>query len=239
MQRKRFFPVACAALLLTVGMPALAGHRTRQPDRSFQVRLGGFFPDGDSDFWAENESVFTLDASDFDDAVFGLTYSHSFNRFFELDVNADFTDETVVSEYRSFVDISGFPILHDSTLKTSPVTVGIRFLPFGRAKRGGSKPVFFLGAGGGINFWSYEEIGDFIDFSDPANPIIFGEFRERGTAFVKYGVCGIELPLAPGFNLGFEARYFSSDDEFKDDFAGLGTLDMSGLAASVSANWRF
>ncbi len=239
MKHKRFSFVICLVVLLTLGLPLLAGQRTRQPDRSFQLRLGGFFPDGDSDFWADNESVFTLDASDFDDILFGLTYSHSFNRFFELDVNADFTDETVVSEYRNFVDGSGFPILHDSTLKTSPVTVGVRFMPFGRAKQGRSKPVFFLGAGGGVNFWSYGEIGDFIDFNDPANPIIFGEFKERGEAFVGYGVFGLELPLAPGFNLGFEARFFSSDDEFKGDFAGLGTLDMSGLAASVSANWRF
>jgi len=236
MKRKRFSFVVCLAVLLTLGLPLLAGQLTREPDRSFQLRLGGFFLDGDGDFWADNESVFTLDTSDFNDIVFGLTYSHSFNRYFELDVNADFTDETVVSEYQNFVDASGFPILHDSTLKTSPVTVGVRFLPFGRA---GRKPVLFLGAGGGVNFWSYGEIGEFIDFSDPANPIVFGEFKERDEAFVAYGVGGLELPLAPGFNIGFEARYFSSDDKLNGDFAGLGTLDMSGWTASVSANWRF
>jgi len=237
MKRSRLSLVVCLTLL-TLGLPALAGHRSRQPDRSAQFRLGGFFVDGDSDFWIDNESVFTLDASDFDGTQFGMTYSHSFNRHFNLDVNADFYDETVVSEYRDFVDGSGFPIFHDSTLQTTPLTVGVRFLPFGSSNRG-SKPVFFLGAGGGINFWRYDEIGEFIDFDDPANPTVFGEFTERGEAFVKYGVCGIEFPLADGFNLGFEARYFRSDDEFEGDFRGLGTLDMSGVAASVSANWRF
>ncbi|NIM01777.1 MAG: hypothetical protein GTN89_13325 [Acidobacteria bacterium] len=239
MQRTRSFPVTCLILLLSVGLPTLAGHRSRQPDRSFQVRLGGFFLDGDGPFWADNESIFTLDASDFDNTTVGLTYSHGFNRFFELDVNADFTNETVVSEYRDFVDGSGFPILHDSTLRTTPMTVGMRFLPLGRAGAGKSKPVFFLGAGGGVNFWTYEEFGDFIDFSDPANPIILGDFRETGEAFVSYGVIGLELPLSPSFNLGFEARHFSSDDELKGDFAGLGKLDMGGWAGSVSANWRF
>ena len=239
MKHTRISFVICLALLLTLGLPALAGHRTRQPDRSFQVRMGGFFLDGDGDFWADNESVFTLDASDFDDFLFGLTYSHGFNRFFELDLNADFTDETVVAEYRDFVDGSGFPILHDSTLKTAPMTIGARFLPFGRATRGTSKPVLFVGGGAGVNFWRYEEFGDFIDFDDPANPLVLGDFSESGEAFVTYGVAGLELPLSPAFNLGFEARYFSSDDELKGDFAGLGKLDMSGWAASVSANWRF
>lgn len=239
MKRKHISFFTCLVLMLGLGLPALAGHRTRQPDRSFQVRMGGFFLDGDGDFWADNESVFTLDASDFDDFLFGVTYSHGFNRFFELDVNADFTDETIVTEYRDFVDGSGFPILHDSTLNTSPLTIGARFLPFGRAQRGKSKPVLFVGAGAGVNFWRYDEFGDFIDFDDPANPIILGDFTERGEAFVTYGVAGLELPLAPAFNLGFEARYFSSDDELKGDFAGLGKLDMSGWAGSISANWRF
>ncbi|NIM64266.1 MAG: hypothetical protein GTO30_22210 [Acidobacteria bacterium] len=238
MRNKLFFP-ACLILLFGVSLPALAGHRTRPLDRSFQVRLGGFFLEGDGDFWADNESVFTLDASDYDDFILGLTYSHGFNRFLELDINADFTDETVVSEYRNFVDGSGFPILHDSTLQTSPITAGVRFLPFGRAQLGSRKPVLFVGAGAGVNFWTYEEFGDFIDFSDPANPIVVGDFRERGEAFVSYAVGGIELPLSPAFNLGFEARYFSSDDRLKGDFAGLGTLDMSGWAASISAGWRF
>ena len=239
MKHKRFFFMVCLALLPALGLPALAGHRTRQPDRSFQVRLGGFFLDGDGDFWANSESVFTLDESDFDGASFGMTYSHGFNRFLELDLNADFTDETSVSDYRDFVDGSGFPIFHDSTLKTSPLTVGVRFLPLGRGQAGRTKPVLFLGAGAGVNFWQYEEFGDFIDFADPANPIILGDFRERGAAYVTYGVCGLEIPLAPAFNLGVEARYFSSDDELNDDFSGLGTLDMSGWKASVSANWRF
>ena len=237
MKRTRSSLVVCLALLI-FGLPALAGHRSRQADRSVQFRLGGLFVDGESDFWDDNQSVFTLEASDFDGTMFGMTYSHAFNRFFDLDFNADFYGESVVSEYRDFVDGSGFPILHDSKLQMTPMTVGVRLLPFGRSN-GESKPVFFLGAGVGVNFWTYEEVGDFIDFSDPLNEIIFGEFVERGEAFVKYGAAGLELPLAEGFNLGFEARYFRSDDEFKDDFGGLGELDMSGVAASVSVNWRF
>ncbi len=235
MKRTRSALVACCALLAMFGLPTQAG----SSERSFQARLGGFLFEGESDFWDENASVFALEASDFDDTTLGLTYSVPFNRFFEVDLNADLFDETVVSEYRDFTDASGFAILHDSTLQMVPLTLGVRFVPFGRGKHGGKRPVLYVGAGAGVNFWRYEEFGDFIDFNDPANPIIFGEFKERGEAFVGYGVCGLELPLAPGFNLGFEARYFSSYDEFKDDFAVLGTLDISGLAASVSASWRF
>jgi hypothetical protein len=239
MKHKQCSFVVCAALLMVFGLPALAQPRPPQLDRSVQFRFGGFFLAGDGDFWADNESVFTIEASDFDGLLFGATYSHGFNRYLELDLNADYTGGSTVSEYRNFVSGSGFPILHESRLQMWPLTAGVRLVPFGRAKPGARKPVLFVGAGAGVNFWSYEEFGDFIDFSDPTNPIILGDFREDGEAFVAYGLFGIEFPLAPAFNVGIEARYFSSDDKLSGDFAGLGTLDMSGWSASVSGNWRF
>lgn len=230
MKRTRSALVACCTLLALFGLPTQAGSF----ERSFQARLGGFLLEGESDFWDDNASVFTLEASDFDDTMLGLTYSVPFNRFFEVDLNADLFDETVVSEYRA----SGFPILHDSTLQMVPVTLGVRFVPFGRGKHGGKRPVLFVGAGAGVNFWRYEEFGDFIDFSDSANPI-FGDFRESGEAFVSYAAAGLELPISDNFAVGVEARYFDSDDDFKGDFAGLGTLDMTGVSASITGRWRF
>jgi hypothetical protein len=235
MKRLRSALATCCVLLTTFGVPAIAG----SPDRSFEARFGGFFLEGDGDFWADNESVFTLDASDFDDATIGLTYSVSFNRFFDMDINADLFDETIVSEYRDFTDDSGFPIFHDSTLSIVPVTLGLRFLPFGHGRHGERRPTLFLGAGAGVNFWRYEEFGDFIDFNDPANPLVFGDFSESGQAFVSYVAAGLQLPVSHNFSLGFEARRFMSDDELKGDFAGLGTLDMNGTSASISGHWRF
>ena len=238
MRHTRWTTLVCA-IFLTVSLPALAGGRRLANDQSVQARLGAFFVEGESDFWDDNVDIFTLEPSDFDDVTFGMTYSHSFNRFFELDLNTDFFDQAVVSEYNDFVDGSGFPILHDSSLEMIPVTVGVRFLPFGRAKAGKKKPVFFVGAGGGVNFWQYEEVGDFIDFADPGNPIVFGVFSESGEAFVGYATAGLELPITHGMNIGFETRWFNSDDKLGGDFAGLGEIDLSGFSASVSANWRF
>jgi len=228
-----------AALLVPLGAEAGVKRRARAADSGFQVRFGGMFLDGDSDFWADNEALFTLDTADFDDATLGLTFSRAFNNHFEMDFNIDFYDDRVVSEYRDYTDGGGFPILHDTRLEATPVTAGVRFLPFGRYGANGPRPVFFVGAGAGVNFWRYQEVGDFIDFSDPNLGIVFGRFRERDAAFVSYGTAGFEMPVGPRFNLGLEARYFSSDDKLNGDFAGLGTLDLSGFGAYVSGNWRF
>ena len=106
MKHTRSALVACCALLALFGLPAQAG----SSERSFQARLGGFLFEGESDFWDDNASVFALEASDFDDTTLGLTYSVPFNRFFEVDLNADLFEGTVISEYRDFTDASGFPV---------------------------------------------------------------------------------------------------------------------------------
>ena len=241
MKRIRVAGALLLSLFIFSSVVTEAGSKRRHHDggSSFQLRWGGFFPEAKSDFWQDNEALFTLNSSDFDETTVGLTFSKSINNHFEIDLNVDFYDDTVFSDYRDYVDGGGFPIVHESTLDTAPVTVGVRFLPFGRYGRDGSRPVFFVGAGAGVDFWRYREAGDFIDFNDPGQPIVFDVFRDRGATFVGYGTAGIEMPVGQRFNLGLEARYFSAEADLQDDFAGLGTIDLSGFGAYVSGNWRF
>ena len=112
---QRCLPFAIALMFLTATFVE-AGHKRRHRDSStsFQVRLGGFFPEGESNFWADNESIFTLNASDFDDGAIGATFSRAYGNHLEMDFNIDHYNGTTVSEYRNFVDAAGFPILHDT-----------------------------------------------------------------------------------------------------------------------------
>ena len=213
-------------------------------DNTVQVRLGGFFPSGDSDFWDETEEVFTLDASDFDDFILGFSFVHSINNDFEVGLNVDFYEETALSQYRGFVDESDLPILHDTQLELVPVTVDVRFLPGGRyrIRPGGRrviKPVFYVGAGVGLNLWDYEEFGDFLDFTEDPPEIFPDFFRDSGTAFEAHLLAGAELPLGRMTNMLIEGRYSSSDDDLSGDFAGLGELDLSGYSFYWGLSFRF
>jgi hypothetical protein len=245
--KRTAYRLAIVVLVLAAAAPAYAQPRGSEPsDNSFQFRLGGFFPSGNSEFWDNNERDFTMSSSDFNDGVLGFSYVTSLSNRFELGFNLDFYDSTVRSSYRDFVDQDGFPIFHDTRLRMTPLTVDFRFLPSGRYGYRGRhgehrvhKPVPYLGAGAGFNFWRYEETGDFLDFSlDP--PEVFSDrFKDSGAAFETHVLAGIELPMGPTWGLIFEGRHSWSEVTPSSDFAGLGKLDLGGTSAYVGAAFHF
>lgn len=213
-------------------------------DRAFQFKFGGFFLHGDSDFWVETEDVFTLDSGDFDGGMVGFTYLTTMSNHLEVGLNVDFYNETVFSAYRDFTDADGFRIFHDTSLSMVPLSVDLRFLPAGRYGTRGSRgqvlvrrPVFYLGGGLGVNFFEYEEVGDFVDFD--LEEVIFDRFLDTGAAFSAHALAGIELPVSPGLGLLIEGRYTWSEEDLGSDFAGLGKLDLGGTSVSVGLSYSF
>ena len=75
---RRFLP-GLLSMLFVFPLGSLEAETWHRPSNSFQFRLGGFFPEGGGDFWADNEQTFTLDHSDFNGAILGLTYVASVN----------------------------------------------------------------------------------------------------------------------------------------------------------------
>lgn len=236
------------AVLLVVPSAAMAQLGPPGPPKNaFQVRFGHFWLDpGDAGFWADTESVFTLDSSDFRGFSFGGTFVHSIRNRFELGFNLDLFDETVRSAYQDFVDQNGRSILHDSQLSLIPLTVDVRFFPLGRyrVRPGGRNIVqttFYLGLGGGLIFWEYEERGDFLDFTfDP--PEIFGaRFKDDGTALEAHGLVGVEIPMSPSTYLMFESRYSFAEDKLGGDFSDLPErdIDLGGLSVYGGFSFRF
>lgn len=242
---RRSLPVLLAAALLA-GVAAPAAAQTSRASSALQLRLGGFFPSGNGEFWRSNEELFTLDASDFDDVAFGFSYVSSISNHVELGFNLDFYDATARSQYRDWTDQFGSPIFHDTRFEMLPATVDLRFLPTGRyGVRGGGQrrvlqPVPYFGAGVGFAFWQYEEVGDFVNFEfDPPEVDNGLRFVEEGTAFEAHVLAGLELPMSPNTNFLFEGRYAWVDDTPSGDFAGLGDLDLGGFSGFVGVSFRF
>jgi hypothetical protein len=164
------------------------------------------------------------------------------SQHFELGLNFDYGEGTDVTQYRDVVDEDGFPILHDTRLRVAPASIDFRFLPGGRAARRGThgqysarKPIFYVGAGLGANFWRYEEVGDFVDFG--TDQIFTAGFEDEGVAAEVHALAGLELPLGGAGGLTLEGRYAWSDDELSDDFAGLGKIVMD--RGSLFAGWTY
>jgi len=242
------------ALVLAMMFPAVVAPAAASPraDDAIVVRFGTFMPDGGG-IWDENEIDFTLTAGDFDHATLGVGFVSGLGRHVEVSLFADFYGETVLSQYRDYVDADDRAIFHDTRLHMTPVVVDVRILPGGRyrARAGGravSKPVWYLGGGVGANFWEYQEVGDFIDFFDPTLPIFFERYKDDGVALSLHALAGFELPVGPRSNVVFEGRYLWSDDDLGDRFGHLAAsrpvdidrkLVMDGLALTAGVAFRF
>lgn len=243
--RRALEAVAIATLVLCAAGAARAGGPGG--DSGFNFRLGGFFPTGHDDFWKANEAAFTLDHSDFDGLIGGVGYSSAINNYLEFGVGLDFYYESVRSADRAFVDQFGNPILHDTRLSLLPFTADLRVLPAGRFKSRGSKgqykvrrPVPYIGGGIGLEYWEYEEEGDFVALN-PTPTVVYDRLKTTGLAFEKHVMVGIELPVAPEWNLTFEARQSWADDTPGDGFAVVnpGKLDLGGTMIFVGGSLRF
>lgn len=247
MTTRRIF--TAALLILTVAIPAAASPRTED---AFVVRVGAWMPDGGG-VWDENEIDFTMAAGDFDDATLGMGFVTGLSEYFEVGLFADFYGETVLSQYRDYVDENDRAIFHDTRLEMTPVAVDVRWIPAGRhaVRHGGrhvSKPVWYLGGGAGANFWEYQEVGDFVDFFDATLPIFFERYRDDGIALSLHALAGFEFPVGPRTNLVVEGRYLWSDDDLGDSFGHLAAsrpvdidreLVMDGLLVSAGVAFRF
>jgi len=246
MQRTSLALVISLICLLAVGAVEAQPRRPGGQSHSVQFKVGGFFPGGGGEFWEDTEDVFFLHHGDFKDVLVGFSFVTGFSNYVEVGFNADFYESTVASEYQEYVDSEGFPIIHDTTLSMVPLTIDVRLLPVGRYAtrgRGGNihvrRPVFYVGAGVGVNLFEYEEIGDFIDFSLEDPEVGFDRFRDSGAAFETHVLAGVELPMGRHSGLLFEGKYAWSDEELGADFSGLGNLDLGGLTMYVGATLQF
>jgi hypothetical protein len=233
-----------ALTALAVPSAVAGGWEQTAPDHSFQVRFGYFFPRGEGALWDDVSDRFTLAADDFNGPAWGLSFVTAVNNNFEIGVHGDWYGKTVLAEERHFVDELGYPIVHETTLEERPFAVDFRLIPGGRYRSGGRgramlKPVFYLGAGVGINLWDYEEVGDFVDPSDPTLPIYPAGFRESGEALEARVLAGLELPVSPGFNVLVEGRYTWAEGELNQDLIDLEAIELGGAWGFVGASFRF
>jgi len=200
---------------------------------SVALKLGAFAPRLESDLWEENLATFTLERSDFDALIGGVEVSIEMSELFDLAFGVEVSSSTVLSNYRDFVFEDGSEILQDLTLRTTPVTAGVRLFPIGKLHR-----VFpYVEGGAGFYVYEYREEGEFVDF-DTFD--IGGErFIDRGVAYGGYLGAGLEVGLNDLAYVFAEYRRHWARGTHGGDFRGFGGFDLSANQMSFGVNLRF
>jgi hypothetical protein len=224
---------AAAALCGLAADAAAQGNWQPGDFGALRVRVGVFEPVADSQFWDDYFTDFAGSASNFEDLVLGFDYLWRTSRQAGLLFGASFYEGSTTLGYRDWVDSEGGDINHLSTLDLADFSAAYVW----RFGSGGPSP--YIGAGGGLLLWEFREEGSFIDFGDPDYPIVFGSYLADGTTWELLALAGLDLPLGFSWSLFFEGRYRWAEDELNLDFAGFGTIDLSGYELTAGLSWNF
>jgi len=237
-----FRPLLLFVLLLTVALPALAQYG-RGPSRAneLRIRFGLFKPAGDSEYWQFGEAgnpgatVFTGDASDFEDVVVGAEYVRYLGPRLGFALGVSGWEGAEDQAYLFFEDQFGGDIVHTTTVDIGAFTAGFVYSLGNRNNR--IAP--YLGAGVGLYVWSLEEAGDFVDFNAFPLEIFTTRFKDEGEAFGWYWNAGIRVGITRNWSFLAEYRKHDADDTLSGDFEGFGKIDLSGTETTGGFAWSF
>lgn len=237
MRHSKLGLIAFAAALLAVPSWAQPGAYYRGgAERNFLRVQGGLFqPDGGGNYLPDKALEFTGDAEDFEDFSLGVEYLRLLSDRLALQVSGNFYEGQADQAYLEFVDSSGRDIFHTTTLEVSSLNLGLLFYLASR----GSAVVPYVGIGGGLYSWSLEESGEFIDFGLFEPEIFADTFFAEGDTFGYHWLLGLDIPLGSQFSIFAEGRWQEADDDLDGDFAGFGTLDLSGREIRAGLSWSF
>lgn len=221
---------ALVLVLVCTAAPAQAGN--------LDLRIGAFFPRADSgapnDIFRDNSELFTVSQSDWTNAIGGAQYNVALARFVEVGLSLDYYSRHNYTSYRDFVRPDDREITQTLRYELTPLGVTLRFIPTSRH----TKLAPFVGVGGDVIFWKYEEWGDFVDFGSPRLPIEYDSFVSKGET-LGFHVCGgLRFAFGDDFAVVGEARYLWADADMGGDFYQ-NRIDLSGLSATLGFNIRF
>ena len=214
-----------------------------------EVRLGGFFPQANSDLFHDDAELYTrpsrvgdcvsppcpgLRKSDWQGIYGGAEYSFDVAPHFEMGISVDGYGRTIGTSYRDHVREDGSEIRQDLRLTIVPVGLSLRLLP--ARKFAPVSP--YLTVGGDVFFYKYEEFGDFIDFQRDDRPISSDSFVSQGAALGFHAAAGLRVPIGHDFAVTGEVRYQHAKKRMSDDFPLL-HIDLSGTSATLGVRLRF
>ena len=247
---RRIATIAVLSAISALGLapPAHAqgtgrGFLFEKPEGSLGVRGGFTRATARSDFFDETTQIFTLDRGDFD----GFSLAADFAFVLSPAVDAVFTfamdRSTSNSESRDFVDLDDLPIEQTTTFNRSLIGLGGKFFLTPRGRQVGNLAFIpakyspFLGAGGGIAYYSFKQKGAFVE--EATLNIFDDELDSSGFTPVVYGAAGLDYTLSPRLALTGEARYTYGKADMNGDYATYNQIDLSGLALTMGLFVRF
>jgi hypothetical protein len=254
MKRYGLHKLCCGVIALSVALavPKISfaqsgrggeGFLFQTPKFSFAFSFGYSIPNAKSEIFEFAQEQLTLEKSDFYRSYLGGEVAIQLADRLDLVFGVGHAESYLPSEFRDWVDGDDLPIEQETVFSTTPVTVSARYYLSDRGRQIGrfawipKRLVPFIGAGGGVIWYNFEQVGDFVDFETLA--IFYDRFMGKGTAFQSHAFAGMDISLNKSLFLTTEGRYRWGRGDLGRDFVGFDKMDLAGIQFTVSIGARF
>lgn len=214
-----------------------------RPRATLGVRGSFIMLRGGSDVFDFIEEQLTIDSGALNGPAFAADVGFALNNRMDVVIGTEFGRGREDSEYRDYVDNNLLPIEQTTALTQTSLTGSLRFAltPRGRGISRlawiPSSIVPFAGAGGGVMWYSFEQTGDFVDYTDFR---VFSDiFRSSGVAPTAHVFGGVDLQMYRRLYLTMEGRFVWASAELDRDFVDFDPMDLSGFHFSAGINLLF
>lgn len=237
-------------LLLATALPASLNAQTRgdgflfgQPRASLSIRGGFAQPNARSEVFNFTADQLTVGKNDFGGVSLATDLGIRITERFDVQLSTGFMSRRVDSEFRDFVDNDDRPIEQYTSLRRIPMTAGVKYRlaspgrSLSRLAWIPAKFVPYVGAGGGMMYYSFKQEGDFVDFQ--TLDVFSEKLESKSFAPTAYAHAGFDYTLTPRLSLVSDARYDYARTAMGRDFQGFDDIDLSGVSLSVGFGVRF
>lgn len=226
MKKLGLITLLIAALIIGISPLNLHG-------KSFNLKLGAFYPAMDSDLWTDNLENLAFDKQDMMGAYLGAELEMDMGRYFTLALEGGYYSQELFSTYRDYEHEDGSPIDQNLSLHIASLEADFKLYPMGY------RNIFnpYIGGGVGIYAWKYLQGGEFINFEE--GTIYEGEAYTRTITPGFNAKIGFVYRFQRSMGISFEARYTFLKGELSDLFEGFNRLDLSGVTFIMGVNFFF
>jgi hypothetical protein len=232
-----------AAAQTSTSAPSSPDFMLGRPRASIGVRGNWHMASAGSDIFDFVTDQLTLEKSNFNTGSFAVEFAANLSPRVDLVAGMDLNRARKPSHYRGFVDNRGQEIEQTTTLRQVNFTGSVKYalLPKGRnISRLAWIPrtvVPYVGLGGGIGEYSFEQLGDFVDFQD--NRVFSDLFESSGWAPIAHVFAGTDIQIFSRMLVSFEGRYSWSRAALDEDFIDFDPIDLGGAKFGVGFHFVF
>ena len=201
--------------------------------QSLNLKIGLFQPFMESDLWDINRENLAFSKSDMLNLSFAAEFEYYFGKVFSLSFEGAYYQNEHYSMYRDWTYDDGSPIYQNLALWMASFELGFKIYPLGN--RGPVCP--YLGMGGGVYYWRYEQWGEFINFQDLSISEGYAETTTFSPGFNANA--GIKLHFTPMFGFLLQAKYQYVRGQLSSFFQEFEMLDLSGMTYQFGLTFRF